>query len=51
MAMYDDLFGRFDIPIAQILLTRDTLAEVIIFILFVITLLIHSTVLTFMIYF
>ncbi|KAJ3309685.1 hypothetical protein HDU76_003543 [Blyttiomyces sp. JEL0837] len=27
MALYDDLFGRFDIPIAQILLTRDTLAE------------------------
>ncbi|KAI8847817.1 Aspartate/glutamate/uridylate kinase [Chytridium lagenaria] len=27
MALYDDLFGRFDIPIAQVLLTRDTIAE------------------------
>ncbi|KAJ3096546.1 hypothetical protein HDU97_005780 [Phlyctochytrium planicorne] len=27
MTLYDDLFGRFDIPIAQILLTRDTIAE------------------------
>ncbi|KAI9208499.1 Aspartate/glutamate/uridylate kinase [Polychytrium aggregatum] len=27
MALYDDLFGNFDQPIAQILLTRDTLAE------------------------
>ncbi|KAJ3213780.1 hypothetical protein HDU67_002437 [Dinochytrium kinnereticum] len=27
MALYDDLFGRFDVPIAQILLTRDTIAE------------------------
>lgn len=28
MALYDDLFGQLDIPIAQILLTRDNLAEV-----------------------
>ncbi|KAJ3413017.1 hypothetical protein HDV05_008608 [Chytridiales sp. JEL 0842] len=27
MALYDDLFGRYDIPIAQILLTRDNIAE------------------------
>ncbi|KAJ3089727.1 hypothetical protein HK102_005663 [Quaeritorhiza haematococci] len=27
MALYDELFGQFDIPIAQILLTKDNLAE------------------------
>ncbi|KAJ3115879.1 hypothetical protein HDU96_010903 [Phlyctochytrium bullatum] len=27
MALYDDLFGRFDVAVAQILLTRDTIAE------------------------
>jgi hypothetical protein len=28
MALYDDLFGQFDLPIAQILLTKDNLADV-----------------------
>jgi len=28
MSMYDDLFGRFNQPIAQILLTRNDLADV-----------------------
>ncbi|KAJ3389393.1 hypothetical protein HDU92_001079 [Lobulomyces angularis] len=27
MALYDELFGQFDIPIAQILLTRDNISE------------------------
>ncbi|KAI9328051.1 Aspartate/glutamate/uridylate kinase [Zopfochytrium polystomum] len=27
MALYDDLFGRFDIPIAQVLITRENMAE------------------------
>ncbi|KAJ3129547.1 Integrator complex subunit 11 [Nowakowskiella sp. JEL0407] len=27
MSLYDSLFGQFDIPIAQVLLTRDNLAE------------------------
>ncbi len=29
MALYDELFGNYDIPIAQILLTRENLADVI----------------------
>jgi glutamate 5-kinase len=28
MALYDDLFGQFDLPIAQMLLTKENLAEV-----------------------
>ncbi len=28
MALYDELFGKYDIPIAQILLTRENLADV-----------------------
>lgn len=28
MSMYDDLFGQFNQPVAQILLTRNDLADV-----------------------
>jgi glutamate 5-kinase len=28
MALYDDLFGQFNQPVAQILLTRNDLADV-----------------------
>ena len=28
MSMYDDLFGQFEQPVAQILLTRNDLADV-----------------------
>ncbi|KAJ1558804.1 hypothetical protein HK405_012942, partial [Cladochytrium tenue] len=27
MALYDDLFGRFDIPVAQVLITKENMAE------------------------
>lgn len=41
MSMYDDLFGQFNQPVAQILLTRNDLADVSLFHTSVFVLFVH----------